>query len=708
MEGHLPCHGLINGGEKVKKKYTLVIAGILMFLFAGCQSVSTSVSTSEETTVSQEYYAQWPDADFALSSATEAVTDGTYLYAICSGGSAIQTDFRGLRLAEWSVPLQENQSLSCLSIGEDGKPFLLRTTAEETEKQFILLALEDNGEYTETGDFSGTGFPLDMLQTGDQYIIALERNGDVSLAKYNTEMQLVAEISVPGYTSLLTHGEDIYVSAFESETQYTEKGTEVFRERTILYQLKDMSLKRVQTLDGNFDSFFTYDGTLCLSDAEGVYTLNLETMEQSKLADWENLGLGGTMESFLAALTIDNMFFLSTTLDSSAVLLLTTIAPEPDEHTITLTLGYWALLPEDEMAIQSFNRSQNDYQIELICYYPKSGDIEAAMAQMNAELLTGDPPDLYALNGMNIGAMENTGLLLDLHTLMDADSSFSAEGYYENIWELFETGGKLYEFLPDFSLAGLTGPKSVLGERIGWTLDDLEEYTEEPLVSHSSNSDFLHGCIRYGDLGLIDTEHKTCRFDSDEMLSLLSLCDKLPDERRGSGLMQESWLSSIYIWQQLREEAGEDIVCTGYPSETETGPAVNAFYAFAVSASTENQEGAWEFLKYLLRDNQQEIYAWSYFPVKKAVLEAQLEKAQLPTTDQNSPFYGSDSEPLTEADAVYLQSLIGSASRRAMPYTDILDIVVEESEPYFSGDKTAEAVADIIQNRVSIYLAEQG
>jgi len=37
----------------------------------------------------------------------------------------------------------------------------------------------------------------------------------------------------------------------------------------------------------------------------------------------------------------------------------------------------------------------------------------------------------------------------------------------------------------------------------------------------------------------------------------------------------------------------------------------------------------------------------------------------------------------------------------------IIDIVSEESASYFSGHITAEKAAEYIQNRVSIYLAEQ-
>ena len=45
-----------------------------------------------------------------------------------------------------------------------------------------------------------------------------------------------------------------------------------------------------------------------------------------------------------------------------------------------------------------------------------------------------------------------------------------------------------------------------------------------------------------------------------------------------------------------------------------------------------------------------------------------------------------------------------------MPPEDdaIADIVMEEAEPYFAGDKDLDTVVEIIQNRVQLYLDENG
>jgi ABC-type glycerol-3-phosphate transport system substrate-binding protein len=187
----------------------------------------------------------------------------------------------------------------------------------------------------------------------------------------------------------------------------------------------------------------------------------------------------------------------------------------------------------------------------------------------------------------------------------------------------------------------------------------------------------------------------------------MTLCSRLPDTRQDDGLLQEFWLYWPSDYTQLSEEAGGPVTLVGYPSESAGGPVVSATYTFGISSSTQYAEGAWAFLKFLLRDNQQYIGAVDGFPVKRSTLERLLSQAALPATDKNSLFYGSDTQPLSEEDASYLQSLVETAAQRYCRYEAIRDIVDEEAASYFSGDKTAAEVCKIAQNRAMIYLGEQ-
>lgn len=51
--------------------------------------------------------------------------------------------------------------------------------------------------------------------------------------------------------------------------------------------------------------------------------------------------------------------------------------------------------------------------------------------------------------------------------------------------------------------------------------------------------------------------------------------------------------------------------------------------------------------------------------------------------------------------------LIDSASLPARGNSTITSIVTEEAEAYFSGDRSVDEAAQLIQSRVSLYLSEQ-
>ena len=684
---------------------------IIILHLCGCQNESVPENATDSG-VDSTYYAQWPDADTALTSATDTTTFGESMLSICSNQKILKTDFQGTLLEEWPIPLSSNQSLQCICSDRSNNAYVLRITSdEETVRITELLTLDSNGKLLSTTTLPLTGLPLALLSDGnDGYFIACENEGNTTVYHLNAELNADKELFVPNFSQLLLCGEEYLVVQTEQSSLLTETGTEIEANSTTVSKLEEMTSTNGKTLDGIYSIFVTGDGHICMVDNIGMYELNLTSGTTTQFLTWESLGLEGEIQDPMVAPTLEQMLFLSHTFDSAAVLCVTTIAPEPDDHTITLTLGYWALTPADQMAIQAFNRSQNDYQIETICYYPESGDVTAAMTQMNADLLTGDAPDLYALNGMDVDALENAGLLLDLAPQMDADTTFDRSAYYENIWNLFKIDDGLYEFIPSFSLAGISGTQDILGARTGWTIEEFsafaDEHSGESLVAHSSNADFLYSCIRYGGQNMLDASAHTCSFDSGEMEAILQMCNRLPATPQEDGLLREDWITSIFAYRQILDEVGANMTFVGYPSFSASGPSVNAFYTYGVSASTQCKEGAWAFLKFLLRDNQQQIYMTYGFPIKKSIMEDIFSKSALPTSDKNSLFYDSEFQPLTEAEVEYLRSLIESASQRYFRYQQVLTIVDEEAKAYFSGDKSANEVCKIIQNRAMIYLGE--
>ena len=63
-------------------------------------------------------------------------------------------------------------------------------------------------------------------------------------------------------------------------------------------------------------------------------------------------------------------------------------------------------------------------------------------------------------------------------------------------------------------------------------------------------------------------------------------------------------------------------------------------------------------------------------------------------------------EPLTKAEIDSYMNVIKSADKLVNYNESISDIIIEEAQSYFSGQKDAASVAKIIQSRVQIYVNE--
>lgn len=143
----------------------------------------------------------------------------------------------------------------------------------------------------------------------------------------------------------------------------------------------------------------------------------------------------------------------------------------------------------------------------------------------------------------------------------------------------------------------------------------------------------------------------------------------------------------------------------------------------AITAKSANKDGAWQFVRYFLTDEYQDIYTdinTYNFPAKLSALEKKAENAkERPYWENeetgekeyydNTYWNGTESINIgvnTDEDNERMMNFIKSITATSNYDTKIQDIITEESAPYFSGQKTAAQAAEIIQNRVANYIAE--
>ena len=176
---------------------------------------------------------------------------------------------------------------------------------------------------------------------------------------------------------------------------------------------------------------------------------------------------------------------------------------------------------------------------------------------------------------------------------------------------------------------------------------------------------------------------------------------------------------------------GDYITYIGYPTEDGScGSAFSVYGGTAISSTCADKEGAWSFVRTLLlpQNEDDNSYFWQ-FPTNKADFDKMVEDAMTPNyiLDQDgNQILNELGQPIQESkggwgwDNVQLEiraatqeeydqvmELYNNVTRMTDYDTSIFEIVSEEAESYFNGDKSAQEVAGLIQSRVNLYVNEQ-
>ncbi|MDE7294789.1 MAG: hypothetical protein K2N72_10240, partial [Oscillospiraceae bacterium] len=189
---------------------------------------------------------------------------------------------------------------------------------------------------------------------------------------------------------------------------------------------------------------------------------------------------------------------------------------------------------------------------------------------------------------------------------------------------------------------------------------------------------------------------------------------------------------------------GEDITFTNFPGAADDSSGAGILRLgtqFAISNKSTFKEGAWEFIMDIVKSTVTEgsIPNWgdaepkedisgeivyssdgSGFPVYSENLDKIAIQATKPRKyidgegnvqleDNTYWINGMEikSTAMSEEDVNFMKDYLKSITKINKYDENINNIIKEESDLYFSGSKSADETASVIQSRVSIYLNEQ-
>ena len=250
----------------------------------------------------------------------------------------------------------------------------------------------------------------------------------------------------------------------------------------------------------------------------------------------------------------------------------------------------------------------------------------------------------------------------------------------------------------------------------------LQAWEEDSaLLGYNSSSENLRRFLQGSEdlWGMIDWEKGTCDFSGDLFKGLLEVSKRYgyDENLKKPHLLRTTQPNNIYeyISREGRTVCGTlyDDGCHGTVTGTRT---------LTVNAASDAKEGALEFLGFLLGEGVQKAYATGSFPVRRDLLEECVRLQAKRTEDGNEILVDvsyidggeivKDKRTYTAADITedrireYLDAL---ENVRAIPARNrpVIDILCEEAEYYFNGDKSFKDVLKVIKSRVGLYLEER-
>lgn len=473
---------------------------------------------------------------------------------------------------------------------------------------------------------------------------------------------------------------------------------------------------------------------ILINDGSSLYSFIPGNDEPVKLLNWIESNVVVAAVQDIIALPDGRIFCVNAAFRTSLVLepfiLTRVLRAELPEKTV-ITLATYGLFNDFDNAVIAFNKRSNEYRIEVKDYLDDAMNIGGAdFMRLTTEILAGEVFDILGIQGMPYMTFMEKELLTDLYPFIDADAELSRGDFVQPALKAAEVDGGLYQFFPSFFVDTLIGSEAVVGADMGWGIDEfasvLDAHPDADMpIGWMTGIELLKRVINYNMDAYIDWETGTSNFDTPEFIELLRLCSRLPvniynivpretllsSGRQIIGMHYASQMGSLHV---ERLDFGGDIVFKGYPSVPENGSVINTWESFAISENSPNKDAAWEFLRMLLSKDWQLDRRIGGMPTNQAAFDYNMNNVL--NYDYSGWSMERDGVSITltqeqvKADVEMILELIDSAGSGIVNISDgaLLNIITKDAMDFFNGLNSAEDAARNIQNRVSIYVAEQG
>ncbi len=591
---------------------------------------------------------------------------------------------------------------------------------------YLAMRFSMNGELLDTVDLypamqSGRTSPEG--QTGFSSSVYVDHEGHYFLTPLSGEKVLVLDTDGKLLTELVWDTENTFsffsTKTAEGEPIFEQYNSKEKKMRLVMYD-SAIGKERIFTeqLPSSSPKGITGDGVLYYGDKGQLYRWNLYNGNTGVCFSYDELGLGRNEQMIYIAISDTGLPIIMDISRERAIIC--KLGPEPGEEGDPIRL---VSLVKDSSFINSsavmFSQEHIDHPILM---QQAEGSLADFRTRALADLIAGNGADIFYVSGEDMRSLYEKGVLADLSGVLGEDLR---ESLYEGALSCGVIDGRQIGLPPEAYVTSLLVSDELWPED-SWTLEEaltvMEEHPEFEKIMTSRRYMAKINALRLlllQDLPnspFLDMDAGTCDFNNPLFIRALEMVDEATGDNSSPSIMKEGGAASFYPnmenfvdFSDEMSRMGEGFHPVGFPTEAGSGSYWNADYFLVVNARAEHRNLIDAYLATLFSWHRQRELS---HPIRNDIVETGVYYTDVPEPSWEYTMGGGtyyllatkpDGSPWTEE---YKDILDRAVSRPQNTYY-IEDIILEEARTYLSGVKTAKQVAEIIQNRVQLYLNEQ-
>lgn len=371
--------------------------------------------------------------------------------------------------------------------------------------------------------------------------------------------------------------------------------------------------------------------------------------------------------------------------------------------------------------ITAFNQSNNTYQVIL----EQPADMTAFedfQQRTDMEIGAGKGADMIIGQASgSFSALLEKGALEDLTPYL-AQSGISRENYFPITFAQKKNQETVYGIAPAIYPMSLWINQEVLGEaeelNIETLVNALNDYSGKGSIVYSWSSISILSLLSIDSedfWGMVDYENEICDFDTELFRKILNVAKRYGSNSYmdSPAIIGERQVMDLGGFERAEELSAQGKTALGYIFDDGIYPLGSTLAdAISVNSSSPNKDGCWEFIAFLLQEeNQRKLVEMPLSPLptnRKVFAEYQAHELERSgtieyLTTRKSISHGRS----TEADAAEQLEMMENLHSTPLTGGEVWQIVSDEAQDYFDDLKPIEVIIENINNRVQLYLDER-